>query len=354
MQIKLDAQLRKLRKERGNTQEDLAAHLGLTTQAVSKWERGEGYPDIVLLPAIASFYDVSVDDLLGVGEIEKEKKLEEYFELEHRLNHEGKTEERIALGRSMQKEFPNNLKVLCQLMYALATEDPKKHAEEIIEYGKRILNESTENKLRGSAIQLLCHSYHRIGDDESAKKYAEMASNYSITVNELMPHLLQGEEAVEYCQQNIMSLFDMVIGQTSVIMHKGNYSLEDRIKASQFAVDCLNLLYSDGNFGFFHCRLALFYQNMAIRYLKLDDQKNMLSCLEQAAEHAIRYDTLEDGMYTAFMVNKVKLKVSDSLKGHTETMSEMLLQRIQEGDFGSPDDDRLQKVAGQLHKVATA
>ena len=42
MIILLSVQLKKLRKERGNTQEDLANYLGISTQAVSKWERDEG------------------------------------------------------------------------------------------------------------------------------------------------------------------------------------------------------------------------------------------------------------------------------------------------------------------------
>ena len=74
MDISLSEQLKRLRKAKGNTQEELAAHIGITTQAVSKWERGEGYPDITLLPAIAAYYCTSIDDLLGVGKNEREKK----------------------------------------------------------------------------------------------------------------------------------------------------------------------------------------------------------------------------------------------------------------------------------------
>ena len=57
-------QLQKLRKEHGVTQETLAKHLGVSPQAVSKWENGS-YPDGDLLPKIADFFDVSIDFLYG-------------------------------------------------------------------------------------------------------------------------------------------------------------------------------------------------------------------------------------------------------------------------------------------------
>ena len=53
MDVNMKDKLRELRKKKNVTQEALANHLGITPQSVGKWERGEGFPDITLLPAIA-------------------------------------------------------------------------------------------------------------------------------------------------------------------------------------------------------------------------------------------------------------------------------------------------------------
>lgn len=65
------------RKEKGVTQEELAKHLGVSKPAVSKWESGQSYPDIMLLPLLAAYFDISIDDLIGyepqmnLGEVRK-------------------------------------------------------------------------------------------------------------------------------------------------------------------------------------------------------------------------------------------------------------------------------------------
>ena len=56
--------LKKLRKEKNLTQEDLAERLNVSRQAITKWESGEGVPDIENLKQISIYFDVSIDELV--------------------------------------------------------------------------------------------------------------------------------------------------------------------------------------------------------------------------------------------------------------------------------------------------
>lgn len=80
MKLKLGENLRRLRKERDLTQEQFAEAIGVSFQAVSRWENGTSYPDMELLPALSSFFGVSVDCLIGYSEVEKEAQAKALFE----------------------------------------------------------------------------------------------------------------------------------------------------------------------------------------------------------------------------------------------------------------------------------
>lgn len=354
MNILLSEQLKQLRKEKGNTQEELAVYLGITTQAVSKWEREEGYPDITLLPAIASYYNVSVDDLLGVGKIEREKRINEYSKKNTELFRDGKSGERVALMREANKEFPNDLFVLWELMYALLAEDRNGNADEIIEYGKRILDESTDHSLRCGAIQCLSFTYYYAKNDaEAAKKYAQMAPYYATTVNEMMPRFLEGNEAVKYCQTNIQSLVDMIGLNTNVMLQKGKYENKEKIKALKFVLDCYNLLYSDGKCGFYHIRISEIHRQSAKIYLNMGDTDLAIESLEKAAEHAILFDTLKEGKFTSFMVNKLNIDPLNAVKDHTENATGLLLKHINKEKYSSlHGDDRIANIIEKLTPFA--
>jgi len=63
--LNINQQIASLRKQKGITQEDLAGHLGVTNQSVSKWELAACCPDIQLLPAMADYFNVTIDELFG-------------------------------------------------------------------------------------------------------------------------------------------------------------------------------------------------------------------------------------------------------------------------------------------------
>ena len=65
--VKFGAYISRLRKERDMPQSKLADMLNVTRQAVSKWERGEGFPDISILCELANIFGVSVDALIHAG-----------------------------------------------------------------------------------------------------------------------------------------------------------------------------------------------------------------------------------------------------------------------------------------------
>lgn len=75
MNLFIGENLKRLRKEKGLTQEQLAERLNVSFQAVSKWECGDGYPDIVMLPSIAQIFGVSLDELVGMQKYAATKRL---------------------------------------------------------------------------------------------------------------------------------------------------------------------------------------------------------------------------------------------------------------------------------------
>ena len=67
MKLLIGENIKRLRRERDLTQEELAEQLGVSFQSISRWETGACYPDMELVPSITSFFGVTVDSLMGLA-----------------------------------------------------------------------------------------------------------------------------------------------------------------------------------------------------------------------------------------------------------------------------------------------
>lgn len=80
MKLNIGDNIRKYRKQKDMTQEQLADRLGVSYQSVSRWENGATYPDLELLPSIAEMFGITMDELMGMPDVNKEKQAEQVFD----------------------------------------------------------------------------------------------------------------------------------------------------------------------------------------------------------------------------------------------------------------------------------
>ncbi|MBR4726818.1 MAG: helix-turn-helix transcriptional regulator [Clostridia bacterium] len=199
MQLLIGETIKRLRRERDLTQEEVAAHLGISFQSISKWERGEGYPDITMLPALANYFGISVDELLGMNELQKR---EQYDEINRRWaqdNRNGRHSENVARMRKALKTFPNDALLLVQLCTSLekldgTPEEKRTHLKESIAVQEQILRYGEDSEVRGATMYNICFAYWKLGEREKALAQARKLPNLYKARENALVYFLEGEE----------------------------------------------------------------------------------------------------------------------------------------------------------------
>lgn len=356
MEINLKDKLRTLRQRKNVTQEALANHLGITPQSVGKWERGEGFPDITLLPRIAFYFDVTVDELLGVGQARVEEAIAGYQRQSKIYCHNGENQKNLELWEKAYSEYPNDCRVIEGLMSAINGDAvypcPKDDAERIIALAQELLEKTTDSKLRESAIQTLCYTYESI-DKEKALHYADMFGSFYATREHFRAHILDGEEGVEACQYYISQLIFEASLTAMGMTVKVDFSHEETIEAFRFAIDILKRLYSDGNIGHDANMVSYYYLHIATEYAEMKDAENTLKALEDSVKYAVIGANLKDMDYTAPMVNRLKHKEADTSKNFTGNTCNLRLKDFNNRVFDFVrEEEAFRKIIAELEKNA--
>lgn len=208
MQLDLGHKIRELRRRDGRTQEALAEALGVTSQAVSRWEANGGYPDMEMIPAIANFFHVSIDELFGYHDNREERIKKILEEARQQIQNQGNVlgkdigdyEGCVQLLREASEEFPNEPEILYLLgsaLYRLGwqkyggrlcrktgdTEYIHDHVEynskniywkETLQVWERLLKLDISSDLRGTTAYMATMLYGDMGEYEKAKMLANV------------------------------------------------------------------------------------------------------------------------------------------------------------------------------------
>lgn len=186
MSLSMGQIIKKLRKERNLTQEELADQLNVTFQAISKWENETGMPDISQIVPLASVFGVSTDVLFGTYGINDEEEVRNILKKIEELKMSGGVESLKCAYDLMQeglKKYPNNLLLLgnsLEIGMALAYKESDcyyeacgeviyreciRQANLVISYDKNV-----SNVLRANMIMVLLHASY--GATDKAWEYA--------------------------------------------------------------------------------------------------------------------------------------------------------------------------------------
>ena len=193
MEIKMGEKIKALRKQKNISQEVLAQVLGVSFQAVSKWETGTCMPDVAMIPAIAGFFEVSTDELFDFNLLEQEKKVMDIVgqAADLRDKEPAKAEQILRQGL---KQFPGNEILLNNLLYTMRA--PERN-EEVVTLCKAILEITKLDDVKYDVLRILAETYHAMGYQALVKPTLEQIPEIYFTKLELDAELLEGEEALK-------------------------------------------------------------------------------------------------------------------------------------------------------------
>lgn len=328
--------IKKLRRERDITQEQLADMLGITSRAVSQWECGRASPDISQLPILSNIFGVSADVLLEIDVTQKEKRIDEILKEAESHWSKGYNSDGAKILREGLKEFPNSYKIMFNLMSCLwRVRDEPENAEkrdemtaEVISIGEKILSECTDTNLRYSAVQLLCYTYPGAGEEEKAIRLANELPD--LTKSDMLVSIYRGTKMFDLKRDMLHSF----ISDLYLKLHFYNTALdggsmafttEEEIEIFKKYFAIMEILFEDGNYGFFRQEIGWSYISLAKLYMKVNGQDKAIECLKTASEQLIINDTTydPDSEYTCLLLRGKKFgRVLHNID-HNDTMYQL-------------------------------
>lgn len=202
--------IRELRRQKGITQEQLADSIGISFQAVSKWENGIALPDITLTPLLASYFGITMDELfdfsLQKNEAEVMKIVDEAYKF--RIDDSAKSREILKDGL---KNYPDNEILLNYLLYVI------EEADEVIRIASALIGKTRENDIKYDALRFLAYAYKEKGDIKSAEAAIEQIPEIYFSKLGEEARISDGERQYEAADKHKWICFEELLNMMGII-----------------------------------------------------------------------------------------------------------------------------------------
>ncbi len=309
MELYIGENIKRMRRERDLTQEKLAEELGVSFQTVSRWEKGDGFPDITMLPLISEFFETTVDDLLGIDKSKREQEVERYISIYDEMGLKDGASVLKKYEKAV-KNFPYDYRILVRYMSLLIRENHtsdkasfEKVTEQIESIFNRINDHCGDDSIRIWAkslmIEHLLFRYDCFGHDE---KYRIQAS---VIIN-TMPALINSKEYLSTLISNgskndeihkgpieeLLYLLQNVI--TSFCYTSDKFSAQYKIGVIKSINDLFGMVDSEDNYSKNRIHIIYNYGRLGRYYNEIGDKNNSIKFLKLAAETAVKFDAHEN------------------------------------------------------------
>lgn len=337
MQVTIGQKIRELRLRDNRTQAETADALGVSPQAVSRWEMGTTYPDLELLPAIANYFGTSIDGLFGF-QSEREAKINAIV---YEADHEPDVDKRLTMLRGALVAFPGNDKIMYQLAAALSeagwrhlhehlrynnggylVHDIKLHQEnhywtESVKLFETVLTESKAPEILNDSTYNLTLLYCNLGQYEKGLALAERMPPLRYSRELMRSYAVDGAEYSRYAGASLVELANEFANRMvyTLMSRNSNFDSDLPVRMLTGTIGLLELLFEDGNMGGCHAVACDLYMYLSEHQWRCGMRDEAFTSLDKALEHAKKFNELydivkdtDDPTFTAPLLSSVPMQ----------------------------------------------
>ena len=325
MQLSLGTKIRALRRRNGRTQESLAEALGVTAQAVSRWESGGSYPDMELMPSIANYFGVTIDELFGYHG-DREQKIDaiigriDAYDI-GRDSDDGWVEDCLAILRDGLAEFPGNERLLITLAETLWEAGWRRHhgwlgydEEGYIQYHydhhkkneywaecakvcESLAESTSDNTVFTRAIAILVPLYRTYGEFDKAVACANRMPKLQQSQEFLLTEGTDGKQNAMYVGAFLLESARQFSEQLvyGLIANRSHFDTDLPMQKVKGAVNLFDLICDDGNMGVHHEFVSKLYLFLSRLQWERGYHDDAFVSLDMALHHAKAFERICDG-----------------------------------------------------------